>query len=280
VVGRGQSGRRLERPKEQRPKVLLPWSLVLGPFQQILFTPPTLFHFSSNMPDPPPWKDSEAKNLLRGDLLSGAIAGDMAPHDIYLSRPEYQLYMYRNFTTNLKNLRDAMAREPVGAPMKWKESNAKEVLRAEIISGLVTADMDAGQVYNMHPELYHAYPFSKFTTNLRNLRDAIDTEYERAAEDAACYGHDLAIVHGQGFRSEPNYMPWHRSPAAALLAQDVAEGRNLTMPPRDLQATRPEYQAVTSKQFSQFVRHEVGKAAKKKEARFLKKQQRGRDGYR
>lgn len=159
------------------------------------------------MPDPPPWKASQAKSLLRGDILSGVVLSDMAAKDVFNSRPEYQAYAYRNFATNLKNLRGAIA-----------------------------------------------------------------SDHARMVEDAACYEHDLAIVHNQGFRSEPDYLPWHRSPAATLLAHDVAEGKNKTMPPRDLRATRPEYEPFPLKQFRQFVQQEVGKAAKK-EARFLKKQQ-------
>ena len=91
--------------------------------------------------------------------------------------------------------------------------------------------MEAREVYDTHPEIYHPYPFSNFSNNLANLRDAIEVDRARMEEDAACYGHDVAIVHSQGIRAEPGYLPWHRSPAAALLAQDVAAGKNKTMPP-------------------------------------------------
>jgi hypothetical protein len=82
----------------------------------------------------------------------------------------------------------------------------------------------------------------------------------------------LGIVHSQGIRSQPGYLPWHKSPGAQFLAQDVAAGKNQTMPPRELYATRPEYQAVTLKQFRQFIGQEVGKATKR-QARILREQQ-------
>ena len=79
---------------------------------------------------------------------------------------------------------------------------------------------------------------------MTNLRNTLDADHARMEEEAACYGHDVAIVHNQRIRSEPDYLPWHRSHAAEHLQQDVAEhlqqdvatGMNKTMPPRDLHA--------------------------------------------
>lgn len=229
-------------------------------------------HFNKNkiMPDPPPpWKNSLAKTLLQADILSGAVPSNMAPNDVYLTHPDFQLYSLKNFKVNLKSLRVALARDPTaGAPPKWKDGEAKELLKTEIISGVVPANMDAREVYDMHKELYHRYKFANFATNLKNLREAIASDHARMIEDAACYGHDVHIISSL---SLPDYLPWHKSPAASLLAQDVADGMNQSYTPIQLYAMRPEYQVFQFLQFRKFIYQEVAKADKK-EARFLRKQ--------
>jgi hypothetical protein len=240
--------------------VLLLWSCSLLP---------------TTMQNPPPWKDSQAKALLRADILCGLVPPDMQPTQVFHCRPEFQVYPYSNFANNLKRLRESLARNattPAG-PTKWKNSNAKAVLRAEIISGLVGPGMQAREVYNMHPDLYHPYLFRNFAPNLTKLRVAIAADHERMITDSEC--HDVAIVQGVGFRSEPGYLPWHRSTAATLLAQDVADGLNNTMRPHELYLSRPEYQAFSMKKFRQFIYQAVVKASKK-EACFLRKQQKNR----
>jgi hypothetical protein len=190
-----------------------------------------------------PWRDSEAKGLLQQDILSGAVPAEMSHKDVYNSRPCYQCYPFKNFVTNLKNLRKLLAQgQTAGAPPQWKTSQAKEQLQSDILSGTVRPDMQPKHVYNMHAELYHVYEFRNFSTNLKNLREAIANDQARMIEDAGYYGHDVAIVHGSGFRSEPGYLPWHGSPAATLLAQDVADGKHNILEPMELYASRPEYQ--------------------------------------
>jgi hypothetical protein len=68
-----------------------------------------------------------------------------------------------------------------------------------------------------------------------------------------------------------NNLPWHRSPAATLLAQDVADGMRHIYTPIQLYAMREEYQMFPLDWFCKFI-HQEGDKATKKEARFLKKQ--------
>jgi hypothetical protein len=194
----------------------------------------------------------------------------MTAQDAYLTFPNFQLYAFKNFKVNLKSLRAALARDPnAGAPPKWQDSEAKEVLRDDIINDVVTADMDARQVYNMRQELYHPYNFGNFALNLKNLTEAIlASDHERMVEDAACYGHDIQIVQSLLL---PGYLHWHRSPAATLLAQDVADGMRHIYTPIQLYAMREEYQMFPLDWFRKFIHQEEDKATKK-EARFLKKQ--------
>jgi hypothetical protein len=85
----------------------------------------------------------------------------------------------------------------------------------------------------MHPEFYHHYPWPNFATNLKNLREAI-------AWDHDCK--DLHIFLTLGLRALPGYLPWHKSPAAFLLAQDMADGMTNIYLPNQLRATRPKNQ--------------------------------------
>jgi hypothetical protein len=235
---------------------------------------PRLFTPLPKMLNPPPWKDSRAKSLLQGDILSGAVLHDMAARDVFSLRPEYQRYPFKNFVTNLRSLRQALTRNPnirAPPPPQWKNSEAKELLNSEIISGVVTPDMDSKQVYNMHPSLYHQYQFQNFVVNLRNLREVIATNHARMIADCELYGHDMAIVPTVGFRSEPGYLPWHRSKAPTLLAEDIAKGKHKIFSAVQLHASRPEYQVFPLKQFGKFIHQEVDRC-NKKEFRFQRKQ--------
>jgi hypothetical protein len=193
----------------------------------------------------------------------------MAPEHVYLMRPEFQSYLWKNFKVNLKSLCATVASDPsAGAPPKWKDSEGKEQLKKDIVLGLVPATMEVREVYNMHHQLYQAYKFWNFTTSLKNLREAIALDHARMVEDAGWYGYDVSIIRSL---AEPDYLPWHKSPTATLLAQDVANGMQRLYTPMQMHAMRQEYQVFTLYQFRKFVNQEVDKEGKK-EARFLKKQ--------
>lgn len=59
----------------------------------------------------PPWGDSYVRELLLADLKEGVIPKTHQPHimdtrEIFLSRPEYKLYGFKNFYSRLSALRD------------------------------------------------------------------------------------------------------------------------------------------------------------------------------
>lgn len=60
-------------------------------------------------PPPPKWGKSPAKELLYEDICTGIIKPEMNGDEVYLMRPEFQLYKLNNFKSNLKNLREAIA---------------------------------------------------------------------------------------------------------------------------------------------------------------------------
>lgn len=57
------------------------------------------------------WGSAEdpCKELLKFDLVSGAVPLSMKPMDVYMTRPEYsQFHKYQNFRSNLKSLKDSL----------------------------------------------------------------------------------------------------------------------------------------------------------------------------
>ena len=59
----------------------------------------------------PNWKDSEAKKLLYEDLLAGEVDDAMEAKEVYMMRAEYSLYSYKNFVSNLRNLRSSLRKK-------------------------------------------------------------------------------------------------------------------------------------------------------------------------
>ena len=84
--------------------------------------------------NPPPWGKSEAKRLLRADIEAGVVLPELGATTVFAMRPEFQLYLLKNFKTNLKNLRESIAKGPKQPkPPGWRKSEAKELLREDII---------------------------------------------------------------------------------------------------------------------------------------------------
>jgi hypothetical protein len=156
---------------------------------------------------------------------------------------------------------------------KWKESEAKRLLREDIISGAVNASMAAKDVYEMRPE-YKKWPYNNFQTNLRNLRKAIVNSYERMLEDCEAYGHDLALLTTLRAGTENlQVVPWHKSDAKRLLKQDVDDGKHKAMKPEALYNMREEYQVFSLETFRNHIYQEVDSRAKRTH-RFAKKKKR------
>jgi hypothetical protein len=58
-----------------------------------------------------PWADSEAKRLLRMDLIEGRVPNEWTGVQVKQMRPEYAPYSQARFTANLKTLRDTLERD-------------------------------------------------------------------------------------------------------------------------------------------------------------------------
>jgi hypothetical protein len=126
-----------------------------------------------------PWRHSEAKMLLYKDIIDGEVTDDIEAELVYGMREEYQAYEFKNFKTNLKNLRctinthQSKADEDMNAlfhdmhllPKKentsvWHGSEAEKLLKQDIDEernkGISTRD------FWLTREEYKEFPSKKF----------------------------------------------------------------------------------------------------------------------
>jgi hypothetical protein len=111
----------------------------------------------------PPWRCSHAKKLLIKDILDGKVIEGMAPKNVFVMRPEYQLYKYENFVTNLRNLRKQIAEKQDLADDNEAAFAHDEVFglrvnskpyprwQGSVAERLLKQDIDNGQHLHMKP---------------------------------------------------------------------------------------------------------------------------------
>jgi hypothetical protein len=139
-------------------------------------------------------------------------------------------------------------------PTLWIKSEAKEILKKDIIDGIVNDTMDARYVYLMHEE-YKEYDFKKFQNNFRSLKKVIKKHIHRAQDDDACLKHDL-VDHHRNDVTSGGFPFWDTSNARVLLKKDIDEGLHNQMRPMELWQSRNEYQEFTLKKFRDHVTQE------------------------
>ena len=137
------------------------------------------------------WRTSLAKALLRKEIIAGVVTEASDPKEVHNSNLEYKKWEFDCFKPNLKNLIKSVRNGTTTIP-KWTTSKAREILREDIISGNVTDDMSAEDVYESNNE-FKVFPFENFKTNLETLKNAIYSNIERMESDCMIYGHDIAL---------------------------------------------------------------------------------------
>jgi hypothetical protein len=227
------------------------------------------------------WRSSKAKELLRQEIVAGNIDENSDPRTIHDSCDEFRKWPFNRFKPNLKNLIKSV-REGNTKPPKWGKSQAKKLLREDIISGAVQDAMEAIHVYNSRDE-YKKYDFANFKTNLANLKEAIYAAYERMGTDCEAYGHDVDLLKLIRFHDPPLPILWHKSEAKPLLEKDIDDKKHLELDedtgkkvtPKHLYQSRPAYREYSLKVFRKHIYQEVDKRAKK-DIRYKKKKKRMR----
>ena len=131
-----------------------------------------------------PWKGSEAKKLLYDDLLSGEVDETMGPREVFMMRPEYSLFPYNNFVSNLRNLRLSIKKRKESALRSenalrndlsigiiqrklpyWPDSEACCRLNEDIASGVVES-MTKRELW-LSREAYQAFTLLSFSDHVR-----------------------------------------------------------------------------------------------------------------
>lgn len=144
------------------------------------------------------WINSQAKILLRDDIVHGVVDAQMAPRDVYQMREEYSKFKYENFRTNLKSLREAVAtsilqmqmdslffghdksimmneRRKAPRSLLWIESLAPSLLKQDIDEGLHN-HLTPAELYESRVE-YQAFPLQVFRNH---IYQEVDTRTKRA----------------------------------------------------------------------------------------------------
>jgi hypothetical protein len=99
------------------------------------------------MMPPMPWWKSQAKKLLKEEIMSKVVTADSDPKIVHESQPLYKKYPFTNFKSNLKNLIKACENPKQPPPPKWKKRPAKKLLFEDIFAGRVTDEMDPKTVF-------------------------------------------------------------------------------------------------------------------------------------
>jgi hypothetical protein len=151
---------------------------------------------------------------------------------------------------------------PPRKPVPWINSKAKHMLREDILAGRVLDGMDPKVVYESRPE-FQKFPYDRFRPNLKSLHERIRKDRDRMEEDCEAYHADMSLLlalrddDDAPEYSAPDVLPWHMSEAKALLAQDISDGKNEEMTPKELYATRGEYQVYSLTKFRKHIYQEV-----------------------
>ena len=132
------------------------------------------------------WKGSKAKKLLFDDIVAGDVYDTQCIKEIYMSRPEYANFEYKNFVTNLRNLRAAIRRDKGAAELSmkaykhdmslepsllkrkapfWPDSAAFQCLKRDIDDG-VQARMSTKELWEFRSE-YKEFAFHCFSEHVR-----------------------------------------------------------------------------------------------------------------
>ena len=134
--------------------------------------------------EPTPWKDSDAKKLLYDDLVSGDVDDEMKPKEVFMMRPEYSLYDYSNFVTNLRNLRLSLRKKQESAARSesafnndmnvgmidrrrpyWPDSEAHRTLVKDISSGFLDS-MSTRELW-LSKDAYQFFTYPCFSDHVR-----------------------------------------------------------------------------------------------------------------
>lgn len=133
---------------------------------------------------------------------------------------------------------------------------AKEILHNYMDDGIVKPSMSTREVYNMREE-FKLVPYNNFYQNFRTLRETRKKEHSRVIMSTAAMLHDRKLYPVQ--RTHPGfpYPRWDQHAAMSLLKEDIDNGKNLLLKPKQLWESRPEYKEFPLNVFRKHIYQEV-----------------------
>jgi hypothetical protein len=140
------------------------------------------------------------------------------------------------------------------SPEPWRFSHAKDILTQQILEGTVTQNSNPNNVYSSNDE-YMRYDIKKFKSNLKSLLKSLDNKEERAQFDIEAVAHDMALF-PRAAMTVGGYPFWDTSEAKLLLTNDIEQGVDLQLQPRDLWNSREAYKLFPYKIFLRRIHQE------------------------
>ena len=121
-------------------------------------------------------------------------------------------------------------------PAPWKDSVAKEVLRADIRNGTVTEAMMPKEVWLSRP-IFQLYDASNFAGNYRNLQATETLRGDNRRYQEASIRRDIDLFAGKTERSGP---VWGKR-MQALIEKDIDDDIDTVLQPKEFLRWRTEY---------------------------------------
>jgi hypothetical protein len=146
------------------------------------------------------------------------------------------------------------------APSAWQIAHpptaweiAKELLKEDIVSGLVLPTMAITEIHHLRVE-YQRVPYTNFRTNLNNLRKLLRYQVNEAVASAEGLAKDQEKYPVQENAPGSNKPPrWQGSEAERLLKIDVDAGKHDWMTPKELHESSVAYLSFTLEVFRKHI---------------------------
>jgi hypothetical protein len=232
-------------------------------------------------PPPSPWRNSRAKKKLQ-ELLEDPTSRihTMSIPDIQESDPLFRDYNKKNFKDNFKRLRDQIksgnggagcakskkskhnkrAGTKASAPdFDWKSSKEKVLLRRMLMDEESPIhNMTPKEIFKSHVDFFTKYEWKNFKTNLKNLREKIISDRQLVLLEEAAFKQDIKNF-PRNATTNRGYPFWDTHAAMGMLEKDVENGIAYELKPKQLRASKEEYQDFPLLVFGRHVHQEKRK---------------------
>lgn len=124
---------------------------------------------------------------------------------------------------------------------QWKTSKAKAFLIKLLMDTTSDIHWKTPEEVWKSSEWFQQYPKHRFIDNMKNIKKALEDKGRVIEEDIKLISEELAALNFSNVtkRGHPH---WHTHSAKKLLAEDLLQGRNVNMKPKEFHATRQEFE--------------------------------------